>query len=323
MPADATLAPALVPRPPHRSQSQSSARVSGPSLPASVAARRAREGRGRGRPFETPRHPVASGSPLKTPCCGSPLPALADTPCRSLSSSCGSAHYAAAADASPHVRAAPLLATPGPAKTRRSRVSFAGSPLNTAVDITPYSQVYGVHPQLFDFDSRGAMELRVHAVGRLSSETSKHISPQLSPEKLQVLRRPPPNPLADERLVQLPVQAASSSATPFPGDLSPLDIRPSSARKVAVTVPAAEGHGDKPLSAELCWPRAKLRGRIETAPHLQSVGRAGHMRPVGRKLSYDMHDVGGGTGDAGHASISRVEPLRFSLCNRAFQVLRT
>lgn len=33
------------------------------------------------------------------------------------------------------------------------------SPLNSAVDITPYSQIYGMHPKFFNFDAEGAMEV--------------------------------------------------------------------------------------------------------------------------------------------------------------------
>lgn len=40
----------------------------------------------------------------------------------------------------------------------RGRVWF-NSPLNSAVDITPYSRIYGVHPRFFDFDAVGDMQL--------------------------------------------------------------------------------------------------------------------------------------------------------------------
>merc|ERR1719329_391955 len=33
------------------------------------------------------------------------------------------------------------------------------SALNSAVDITPYSQVYGLHPRFFNFDENGDMQL--------------------------------------------------------------------------------------------------------------------------------------------------------------------
>mmetsp|Transcript_38984 Transcript_38984/g.125254 ORF Transcript_38984/g.125254 Transcript_38984/m.125254 type:complete len:292 (+) Transcript_38984:117-992(+) len=45
-------------------------------------------------------------------------------------------------------------------KERRRRVSrhvWFNSPMNSYVDITPYSQVYGMHPRFFDFDGSGSM----------------------------------------------------------------------------------------------------------------------------------------------------------------------
>merc|ERR1719210_3197135 len=33
------------------------------------------------------------------------------------------------------------------------------SPMNSAVDITPYSKIYGMHPRNFNFDSSGSMQL--------------------------------------------------------------------------------------------------------------------------------------------------------------------
>jgi len=41
---------------------------------------------------------------------------------------------------------------------QRGRVWF-NSPANSAVDITPYSRIYGVHPRFFDFDAVGEMQL--------------------------------------------------------------------------------------------------------------------------------------------------------------------
>lgn len=33
------------------------------------------------------------------------------------------------------------------------------SPLNSAIDITPYSQIYGIHPRFFNFDENGNMQV--------------------------------------------------------------------------------------------------------------------------------------------------------------------
>jgi len=46
---------------------------------------------------------------------------------------------------------------PTPKPPRDSLVTFAASPQNSSAVVTPYSQVYGVHPDLFDFDRRGRM----------------------------------------------------------------------------------------------------------------------------------------------------------------------
>mmetsp|Transcript_58958 Transcript_58958/g.140758 ORF Transcript_58958/g.140758 Transcript_58958/m.140758 type:complete len:166 (+) Transcript_58958:110-607(+) len=59
--------------------------------------------------------------------------------------------------------------TPPPPETARShdgkapgvrcrRVTFAHTPMNTFIEVTPYSQVYGMHPNAFEFDSTGMMQ---------------------------------------------------------------------------------------------------------------------------------------------------------------------
>lgn len=42
---------------------------------------------------------------------------------------------------------------------RRDGHVWFNSPFNTAVEITPYSRVYGLHPRFFDFDASGSMQL--------------------------------------------------------------------------------------------------------------------------------------------------------------------
>merc|ERR1719162_2125010 len=48
--------------------------------------------------------------------------------------------------------------TPADAAAAMGHVWF-NSPLNSAVDITPYSQIYGMHPKFFNFDAQGSMEV--------------------------------------------------------------------------------------------------------------------------------------------------------------------
>ncbi|CAE8620903.1 unnamed protein product, partial [Polarella glacialis] len=64
---------------------------------------------------------------------------------------------------SPTASASPMSLTGASAQRQifrtTTRVSFAPSPMNSAVEVTPYAQVYGIHPDMFDFDQRGAMQL--------------------------------------------------------------------------------------------------------------------------------------------------------------------
>jgi len=46
---------------------------------------------------------------------------------------------------------------------RRPGHVWFNSPANSAVDITPYSKIYGLHPRLFNFDSTGSMQLTPRA----------------------------------------------------------------------------------------------------------------------------------------------------------------
>eukprot|EP00418_Pyrodinium_bahamense_P054790 CAMPEP_0179186236 /NCGR_PEP_ID=MMETSP0796-20121207/92362_1 /TAXON_ID=73915 /ORGANISM="Pyrodinium bahamense, Strain pbaha01" /LENGTH=202 /DNA_ID=CAMNT_0020890213 /DNA_START=28 /DNA_END=633 /DNA_ORIENTATION=+ len=50
-----------------------------------------------------------------------------------------------------------------PPDTRVGHVWF-NTPMNSSVDITPYSQVYGLHPRFFHFDGSGSMQLTPVAV---------------------------------------------------------------------------------------------------------------------------------------------------------------
>jgi len=45
----------------------------------------------------------------------------------------------------------------GPMPPQADHVWF-NSPLNSAVEITPYSQIYGIHPRFFNFDEDGSMQ---------------------------------------------------------------------------------------------------------------------------------------------------------------------
>lgn len=51
------------------------------------------------------------------------------------------------------------------------------SPLNSAIDITPYSKIYGLHPRFFNFDSSGSMQLTPRA------ELSALQQPSLAPSR--------------------------------------------------------------------------------------------------------------------------------------------
>mmetsp|Transcript_25774 Transcript_25774/g.47109 ORF Transcript_25774/g.47109 Transcript_25774/m.47109 type:complete len:160 (+) Transcript_25774:91-570(+) len=48
---------------------------------------------------------------------------------------------------------------PGERPAGSRRVSFAHTPVTACVEITPYSQVYGLHPTAFEFDRAGRMQL--------------------------------------------------------------------------------------------------------------------------------------------------------------------
>lgn len=54
------------------------------------------------------------------------------------------------------------------------------SPLNSAIEITPYSQVYGLHPRFFDFNEEGNMELSAYA-DTWQRNLTVHQSPAVSP----------------------------------------------------------------------------------------------------------------------------------------------
>jgi len=76
-------------------------------------------------------------------------------------------------DATPKGRSTRFGPTPG----QRGKVGHVwfNSPLNSAIEITPYSRVYGVHPRFFDFDSLGAMELTAAASNSHASSSPQVI----------------------------------------------------------------------------------------------------------------------------------------------------
>jgi len=67
-----------------------------------------------------------------------------------------------------------------PVATRNGHVWF-NTPMNSSVDITPYSQVYGLHPRFFHFDGNGSMELTP-----VASEFVSSCAPQASGGSISV-----------------------------------------------------------------------------------------------------------------------------------------
>lgn len=76
---------------------------------------------------------------------------------RSVTVSAASPHHVVhATPRSPHTPVADLPADVG-VPTFGGRVWF-NSPLNSTVVVSPYAQVYGIHPRFFHFDASGAMQ---------------------------------------------------------------------------------------------------------------------------------------------------------------------
>eukprot|EP00413_Alexandrium_margalefii_P038875 CAMPEP_0204593528 /NCGR_PEP_ID=MMETSP0661-20131031/51563_1 /ASSEMBLY_ACC=CAM_ASM_000606 /TAXON_ID=109239 /ORGANISM="Alexandrium margalefi, Strain AMGDE01CS-322" /LENGTH=223 /DNA_ID=CAMNT_0051603847 /DNA_START=35 /DNA_END=706 /DNA_ORIENTATION=- len=60
------------------------------------------------------------------------------------------------------------------AQAIRRRVCFCPTPKNSSHCVTPYAQVYGKHPRLFDFDRRGQMQLNDAGI---ADEMKQQMSP--------------------------------------------------------------------------------------------------------------------------------------------------
>lgn len=83
---------------------------------------------------------------------GTPLSALRTTPIGSPLAEIGTI-----AEGLPYSRSAFGL-SPRESTEEPGHVWF-NSPMNTMVEVTPYSQIYGLHPRFFDFDDQGRMQL--------------------------------------------------------------------------------------------------------------------------------------------------------------------
>lgn len=67
------------------------------------------------------------------------------------------------------------------AAARLEHSVWFNSPLNSAVDVTPYSQIYGVHPRFFNFDENGEKQFSVVAdPWRTAASSPAAGSPQAS-----------------------------------------------------------------------------------------------------------------------------------------------
>eukprot|EP00419_Tripos_fusus_P009811 CAMPEP_0172663996 /NCGR_PEP_ID=MMETSP1074-20121228/6296_1 /TAXON_ID=2916 /ORGANISM="Ceratium fusus, Strain PA161109" /LENGTH=334 /DNA_ID=CAMNT_0013480075 /DNA_START=28 /DNA_END=1032 /DNA_ORIENTATION=- len=94
------------------------------------------------------------------------------------------------------------------------------SPMNTSIDVTPYSQVYGLHPRFFHFDGSGSMQLTPVAAGSRSPSlppspvcTSIGLSPRAYTRQIHSF---PGTPVASQRSLGVTTAGWMTSAPSTP-----------------------------------------------------------------------------------------------------------
>lgn len=95
---------------------------------------------------------------------------------------------AGAAVSSPRTSAASLVQRKVWSPAARTKVSFAPSPLNQTADVTPYAQVYGVHPAFFDFDQQGMMQPTAAGHAELQKGSLRALTPSSKGRKALVVQ---------------------------------------------------------------------------------------------------------------------------------------
>lgn len=138
---------------------------------------------------------------------------------------------------------------------RVTRVTFAPSPMNTTADVTPYSRVYGVDPDLFEFDKYGKMQ-PAEGIGNLSAFTPSQKamtvlviqgSPSASPSASVGASASPPSscnasPTAVNRFMSATTAAAPAASASFmvPAVTTVSSTQPASLHRQVVPTAASQ-----------------------------------------------------------------------------------
>jgi len=159
----------------------------------------------------------------------------------------------------------------GLSPVRRDGHVWFNSPFNTAIEITPYSRVYGLHPRFFDFDASGSMQLTPMA------ERAPSASPVRSPHSQSPMADVLGSCSAPESPLQFGSLSNSGSAldTPVRGcDVSSGSLR--IAPGVGTGAGAAQerqyggGYPSSDMVSSSCYHRPLMR--IASAPCMHVTG---------------------------------------------------